>query len=192
MTVLKRPAPDDAELDMTDQIYARAIELGFGASRRKPISERVVNALYWGLILAACGWIFSMAVDREMPVQIGPREVVNPDKRVVVGERLLVRSSRRRSRTCELTRRWTIIDGDGRRFDYEPERYDAYGAVTPSGGPAEVETTGPIIPLDAMPGRGRWISVLAWDCNPLQRALGWSIVMIQAPVEFEIVRRAPS
>lgn len=192
MTVLKRPPPNDADLDMTDQIYARAIELGFGPSRRQPMSERVVNALYWGLILVAFGWIFSMVVDREVPVQIGPREVVNPDKRVLAGERLLVRSARRRTRTCELTRRWTIIDGDGRRFDFEPERYDGYGAITPPEAPAEVETTGPVIPLDAMPGRGRWISVLAWDCNPLQRALGWSIVTVQTPVEFEIVRRTPS
>lgn len=191
MTVLKSPPPDGLEIDKTDRIYAKAIELAYGPSRRKPMSERIVNGLYWLLILLAFGWIFSMTVDREVPVQIGPREVMNPGRRVLTGERLLVRSSRTRTRTCELTRRWTIIDGDGRRFDYEPERYDAYGAITPQNAPPEVETTGPIIPLDAMPGRGRWISVLAWDCNPLQRALSWSIVLIQAPVEFEIVRRAP-
>jgi hypothetical protein len=190
MTVLQRPNPEDADLDASDKIYARAIELAYGPSRRKPMSERVVSALHWGMILAAFGWIFSMVVDRDLPVQIGAREVINAGKKVAAGERLLVRSARRRIRSCELTRRWTIIDGEGRRFDYEPERSDAYGPITPPEAAPEVETAGPVIPLDAMPGRGRWISVLAWDCNPLQRALGWSIVLIQPAVEFEIVRRA--
>lgn len=190
MTVLQRPKPDDAELDMTDQIYARAIELGFGPSRRKPISERVVNAIYWLIILAAMGWVFSMAVDRDPPIQITSREVLNVGRRVMPGEKLLVKSGRVRTRSCELTRRWTIIDGDGRRFDYEPDRFDAYGPITPMGGPPDVETTGPTVPLDARPGRGRWISVLAWDCNPLQRALGWSIVLTQPAIEFEIVPRS--
>ena len=190
MTIIHRPKPDTSELDMTDQIYARAIELGFGPSRRKPISEKVVSGLYWAFIVFAFGWIFSMTVDREPPIQITSREVVNPDKRVMPGEKLLVKSGRVRTRTCELTRRWTIIDGDGRRFDFEPDRFDAYGPITPPGGAPDIETTGPTIPLDARPGRGRWISVLAWDCNPLQRALGWSIVLIQAPIEFEIVSRA--
>ena len=175
--------------DRTDQIYARAIELAYGPSRRQANTQRVLNFFYYTGVLFAVGWIFSMAIDREIPVRVGAREVQNLGKRVAPGERLLVRSARTRTRSCELTRRWTIIDGDGRRFDFEPERFDAYGPVTPLDGPPEVETTGPTIPLDATPGRGRWVSVLAWDCNPLQRALSWSIVLVQPPVEFEIVAR---
>ena len=154
------------------------------------MSERALTWIYWALILAAIGWLFSMAIDRFYPVSIGVRKVLNADGKVMPGERLLVQSARRRSRLCELTRRWWVVDGDGRRFDYEPERFDAYGPLTPPGEPDEIEKSGPMIPLDAMPGRGRWYSVLAWDCNMLQRALGWSIVYVQPPVEFEIVPRA--
>ena len=34
------------------------------------------------------------------------------------------------------------------------------------------------------------MGVVAYDCNPLQRALGWSIVSMLAPLEFEILPRA--
>ncbi len=39
--------------DRTDQIYARAIELAYGPSRRANNVERVPNVLYWGAIFAA-------------------------------------------------------------------------------------------------------------------------------------------
>ena len=49
--------------------------------------------------------------------------------------------------------------------------------------------TGPTVPLDAVSGRGRLVTSFAWDCNVLQRALGWSITEVQGPLEFEIVAR---
>ena len=133
--------------------------------------------------------IFAMAIDREIPVQTGPREIMNLGGKVRQGERLLVRSARRRLRSCELTRRWSIIDGDGRRYDYEPERFEAYGPVTPEGAQAEPEITGPMVPLNAVPGRGRWVIALAWECNMLQHAIVWPITQVLSPVEFEIVPR---
>ncbi|MFC7663679.1 hypothetical protein ACFQWF_14595 [Methylorubrum suomiense] len=77
------------------------------------------------------------------------------------------------------------MDGAGRRIDYQPEPFDAYGPVG-----REEETFGPYIPLDAMPGRGRLYGSLSYDCNVLQRALGWSIVTVLPPLEFEILPRA--
>lgn len=183
MTIIKRPGPE--ELDATDRIYAKAIELGFGPSRRPPLGERVLSWVYWLFILAAIGWVFSMAIDRDVPVRQIGREVVNPGKQVQAGQRLLIKGTRVRARQCELTRRWWIIDGAGRRMDYEPERFDAYGEIG-----HEEEIFGPYIPLDASPGRGRLMGVLAYDCNPLQRALGWSIVVVLPPLEFEILPRA--
>ncbi|KAA0124021.1 hypothetical protein CIW48_08965 [Methylobacterium sp. P1-11] len=177
------------EVGRTDEIYARAIELAYGPSRRQARLQLVLNVLYYGTLVLLVGWIFWMVIDCEVPVQTGTREIINPGKQVHQGTRLLVQSSRRRLRSCELTRRSSIINGDGRRYDYEPDRFDAYGPVTGTTGHADVETTGPIIPLDAVPGRGSWISVLAWDCNMLQRALGWSIVQVMPPLDFEILRR---
>ncbi|GJE41931.1 hypothetical protein [Methylobacterium soli] len=180
----KPPIPD---LDRTDEIYARAIELAYGPSRRQANVQRVLNVIYYGAILIALAWIFSMVLDRTVPVRQILREVVNPNRQVHVGERILIHGIRQRDRQCELTRRWWMIDGGGRRLDYEAERFDAYGEMG-----REEETIGPFIPLDAMPGRGRLYGVLAYDCNPLQRALGWSIVSVLPALEFEILPRRTS
>lgn len=173
-----------------EQIYARALDLGYGPSRRVQSLQRVGQFAYWAAVILAIGWMFAMALDRDFPITMTKREVLNTDKKVMLGDRLRVRVSRMRSRSCPLVRRWTVIDGEGRRFDYEPEVFEAYGAVTPKGSPPDIEIIGPVIPLDARPGRGRWVSVLSWECNMLQRAISWPIVMIQPPVEFEIVARA--
>ncbi|GJD88154.1 hypothetical protein BHAOGJBA_1667 [Methylobacterium hispanicum] len=172
-----KPKPEDVDL------YARALALSH-APRQTPLYERLLNWVYWGMILAALIWVASMVLDREPPVRQISREIVNPDKQVRPGERLLIQGSRVRVRQCELTRRWWIIDGMGRRLDFEPERFDAYGEVG-----SETEIIGPFVPLDAMPGRGRILGVLAYDCNPLQRALGWSIVVMLPALEFEILPR---
>lgn len=189
MTILHRPEPPGAAIDKTDEIFANAITLAFGQSRRPPVSERVANGVFWLCVLAVMGWLFAMSIDREVPVSFSVREVVNPDRQVAQGAQLQVRSTRRRTRQCELVRRWYVIDGGGRRHDYEAQRFDAYGPLTPPGQEGDTEINGPVIPLDAMPGHGRWVSTLAWDCNILQRALGWSITVVQAPIDFEIVLR---
>lgn len=176
--------PSDADIDL----YAKALSLS-AAPRATPVHTTVLNFIYWMGLLAVFAWFAAMSFDREFPIINNNREVVNPDRKVAQGERLLVRATKRRVRSCELTRRWSITDGQSRRYDYEPERFDAYGPVTPADGPAEVEVTGPVIPIDAAPGRGRWVSVLGWECNPLQRALGWSIVLVQPAIEFEIIPR---
>lgn len=186
MNILKRPTIPDPEIEASSLMFARAIELAHGPSRRRPMSERVAQGIYWGLMLLGFGWIFSMAIDREPPVRQITREVVNFNRQVPVGERLMIQGSRVRTRQCELTRRWWIIDGAGRRIDFEPERFDAYGEVG-----TETEIIGPYVPLDAAPGRGRILGVLAYDCNPLQRALGWSIVVMLPPLDFEILPRQP-
>jgi len=77
------------------------------------------------------------------------------------------------------------VDGAGRRLDYEAEHFDAYGDLG-----REEETIGPVIPVDAMPGKGVLRGVIAYDCNPLQRALGWSIISMLPPLEFEILPKA--
>ena len=173
------------EVDRTDVIYARAFELAHGASSRRPDrGQLILNALYYVLLLAALGWVFAMSIDRDEAVHQISREVANPNRQVRVGERLLVRSTRDRIRSCELSRRWWLIDGSGRRLDFETEHFDLYGALGRS-----TETVGPIVPLDAAPGRGRFFTVLSWDCNPLQRALGWSINSALPPLDFEILPR---
>ncbi len=128
------------EVDRTDEIYARAIELAYGPSRRQARLQLVLNALYYTSLVALVGWIFSMAIDREPPVRQITREVVNTGKQVHVGDRLLIRGVRVRDRSCEITRRWWIVDGAGRRLDFEPERFDAYGPLG-----REEEVIGPFI-----------------------------------------------
>jgi len=78
-----------------------------------------------------------------------------------------------------------VVAGAGRRLDYEPEHFDAYGDLG-----REEETIGPVIPLDAMPGKGTLRGVVACDCNPLQRAPGWLIISMLPPLEFEILPKA--
>ncbi|WP_148291093.1 hypothetical protein [Methylobacterium sp. B1] len=173
------------ELDRTDAIYARAFELAQGPSRRPPRGQFVLNILYYGLLLTAFAWVSSMTIDRELPVHQISREIVNPNRQVRVGERLAIKGVRDRVRQCELTRRYWLVDGSGRRIDFEPEHFDAYGALG-----RETEIVGPMIPLDATPGRGRVFVALAYDCNALQRALGWSITTVLPPLEFEILPRA--
>ena len=170
-------------------LYARALALS-AAPRKTPIHERVLNSIYWGGILLLVSWFFAMATDRSPPIQWISRDIVNHERKVAKGERIMLKATRTRSRMCELVKRQSLIDGSGRRTDYEAERFDAYGAVTPLDKP-ETDITGPIIPLDAVPGRGRLVTSFAWDCNVLQRALGWSITEVQGPVEFEIVARRP-
>ena len=50
------------EVDRTDEIYARAIELAYGPSRRQARLQLVLNALYYTSLVALVGWIFSMAI----------------------------------------------------------------------------------------------------------------------------------
>jgi hypothetical protein len=173
-----KPSPSDVDL------YARALSLSHGP-RKTPMHMHVANLLYWGMIAVAFGWVFSMTIDREIPVRQISREIVSPNRQVHVGERLLIHGVRERKRSCEIARRWWIVDGAGRRIDFETERFDAYGPLG-----REEEVVGPYIPLDAVPGRGRLQGVIAYDCNPLQRALGWSIVAILPSLEFEIVPRS--
>ena len=47
-------------------------------------------------------------------------------------------------------------------------------------------------PFPMMPWRGRACSAASWpqDCNPLQRALGWFIISMLPPLEFEILPKA--
>lgn len=169
-------------------LYARALALS-ATPRKMPIHERVLNVIYWGVILLLVSWFLAMATDRNPPIRWLSRDIVNPGRKVAQGERIMLKATRMRARMCELVKRQSLIDGSGRRTDYEPERFDAYGAVTPPDRP-ETDITGPVIPLDAVPGRGRLVTSFAWDCNVLQRALGWSITEVQGPVEFEIVARS--
>lgn len=184
MNIVRRPEPRKDELETDSLMFAKAIELAYGPSRRPSYPERLLSYAYWAAVLCGLGWLFSMAIEREPPVKQTQREVINENRQVMVGQRLLIKGTHVRSKQCELTRRWWIIDGGGRRLDFEPQHFDAYGEVG-----TEDEITGPHIPLDAMPGRGRLYGVLAYDCNPLQRALGWSIVVMLPPVEFEILPR---
>ncbi|MBX9934578.1 MAG: hypothetical protein K2Y56_24185 [Methylobacterium sp.] len=193
MTIRHNPPPPGLEPDVqrrADRIYQHALVLAFGPGRRPVPSNAVFNRLYWLAVMVGMSWILSMAIDRSPPVEIGPRIVMNEGGKVQQGDRLLISSTRRRHRTCELVRRVYVIDGQNRRHDFEPEEFDAYGPVTPVTEPVETETSGPFIPFDAAPGRGRSVTVLAHDCNTLQRALGWSIVTVLPTVEFEIVARS--
>lgn len=176
------------QLVPTDDVdlYARALALSAGP-RKTPVHQQVGNALYWACILTIIGWLGWMAADRDPPLEWISRTIINPDKKVAQGEKIQVRAVRTRWRQCELVKRQSLIDGSGRRTDYEPERFDAYGAVTSKDVP-DVDVTGPFIPLDAVPGRGRLVTSFAWDCNILQRALGWSITQVMV-LEFEIVPR---
>ncbi|MBX9933250.1 MAG: hypothetical protein K2Y56_17235 [Methylobacterium sp.] len=178
--------PQLVPLDDVD-LYARALALSAGP-KKAPVHERVLNVIYWGGVLILVAWFLAMASDRSPPIRWVSREIVNPDGKVRQGERVQVKAVRVRTRICELVKRQSLIDGSGRRTDYEAERFDAYGAIT---GPTSPETdiTGPTVPLDAVPGRGRLVTAFAWDCNVLQRALGWSITEVQGPLEFEIVAR---
>ena len=173
-----KPAPTDIDL------YAQALALST-APRRTPIHQQILNVMYWCGLLAVFGWFAAMTFDRDPPVRQILREIVNPERKVRIGERLLIHGIRERRRQCEITRRWWLVDGAGRRLDYEPERFDAYGDLG-----REEETIGPTIPLDAMTGKGTLRGVVAYDCNPLQRALGWSIISMLPPLEFEILPKA--
>ena len=178
------------QLVPTDDVdlYARALALSV-APRKTPIHQRILNGIYWGAILVLIGWFLAMAADRKPPIEWVSRIIVNPGGRVAQGERIQLRATRYRTRLCELVKRKSLIDGSGRRTDFEPERFGAYGPLTSPGQP-ETDITGPTIPLDAVPGQGRLVTAFAWDCNVLQRALGWSITEVTAPLEFEIVPRA--
>lgn len=179
--VPKQLAPSDGV-----DLYAQALMLST-QPRAIPVRQRLMNVLYWTAVLAAFAWVVSMAADRDPPVDFNSREIANEGLKVAPGQQILVRAERTRDRTCPLIKRQGVIDGKGRREDYEPEVFDAYGPVTPSDKP-EIDITGPTLRLDAYPGRGRLITTLAWHCNALQRALNWPIVVVQV-LEFEIVPR---
>lgn len=187
MTMMKRPVPPQIEHvpDNLD-LYADALRITLQQPRRPPISQMLANALYWLTLGGIMLWVFVMAIDREPPVVFVKREVVNEGKQVAQGEQIRVQSTRVRRRQCELTRRWAVIDGVGRRIDYEPEHFDAYGEI---GDEPDTDITGPVVTLDAAPGRGRLITSFGWDCNILQRALNWSIDAVPKAVEFEILPR---
>lgn len=187
MNIIKRPLPPELEkLPDNLDLYADALRITLHQPRRPPIQQQVANFLYWIALGGICLWVFTMAIDREPPVVFVKREIVNPEKQVHQGEQIQVRSTRVRKRQCELTRRWAVIDGVGRRIDYEPEHFDAYGEI---GDEPDTDITGPTVTLDAAPGRGRLITSFGWDCNILQRALNWSIDVVPKAVEFEILPR---
>lgn len=179
MTIMKRPLPD---LRDDADFYARAL-----ATVNKPVgwtaaAMRVLNAVYYLAMLVALGWLASMAMDRTPPVRVVSREVVSPVVRP--GGELLVRTKRIRDRQCELVRRYVVYDATGKRHEYWPEPADAFGHLGP-----DDDVTAIPVPFDAAPGRARSVAIFAWDCNPLQRALGWSITWVAPTLEFEIARR---
>ena len=161
---------------------ARALRILAGPTMRMALVMRVANLVYYAVIVAGLGWMASMALDNTIPVKVLSRTLLTPS--VHAGDKLMIRSRRIRIRQCELTRRFSIVDGIGRRYDFEPEKFDAYGPVSSE---PEEDTTLVSIPPEAVPGRGRYVAITAWDCNPLQRALGWSITVVQPAVEFEIL-----
>lgn len=183
MTIMHNDPP--AGLETGGDVLDAALRLLAAAPPRRRLDKlwRALSALYWLAVIAAVSWILAMAFDRDIPIKDIQRDIVNPGHRVARGDRLLVRATRTRTRQCEFVRRWSVVDGAGRRIDFEPDVWDAYGQV----GEPDTDAQGPIIPLDASPGRARFLSVIAWDCNPLQRALGWSIVLLQEPLDFEIL-----
>ena len=180
MTMLHNPMSPELPTEQTHR-SVRALER---ASRSANLM-RAMNLLYWIAILSTLGYVFSLAIDRAPPIVDAHREIVNPGQQVRQGERLLIKGRRTRVRECEVTRRWSIIDGIGRRHNFEPEHFDAYDRLG-----LNEDIDGPVIPLDAAPGRGRFLSVNAYDCNPLQRATGWSIVVVPPALEFEILPRS--
>lgn len=103
------------ETDRTDEVYSHAFAAAPSPTRRQARVQHALNIVYYGIIGIAIAWIFSLAIDRAPPVKTGQRKVMNPEKKVVQGTRLLVRSSRNRLQSCELTRRWAVIGGGGRR-----------------------------------------------------------------------------
>lgn len=180
--ILRRPQPNPPGLEPHDLLYARAMQIAVAPARRTALAMRLLNLVYVVSMMTGAGWLFAMAIDRSPPIELGERLVITP--RVRPGEQLLVRVTRTRLRQCEFTRTWSIVDGSGRRTDFE-RRFEAYGELHVP----DTDSQGPIVPRDAIPGRGRFVSVLSWDCNPLQRALGWSIVLVLPPLEFEIAPR---
>lgn len=174
-------------LSVTDAAFsARALRILAGPSRRVGLLMRLASVTYYAVILLALGWLVGMATDNALPVKIVSRSLLTPT--VPAGDDIEIRSRRVRLRQCELTRRFVIVDVTGRRYDFEPERWDAFGPV--SANPEEDITRVPV-PREARPGRARYTAILAWDCNPLQRALGWSITLVQPAIEFEILARPP-
>lgn len=189
MTLMKRPVPPQiSELPGNEDLFADALRITLHQPRKTPIQSQLANAIYWAVLGGIGLWVFSMAIDREVPITFVRREIINPEKQVEQGQQILVKSSRVRRRQCELTRRWAVIDGVGRRIDYEPEHFDAYGEVADE---PDVDITGPVVTLDAAPGRGRLITSFGWDCNILQRALNWSVDVVPKALEFEILPRKP-
>ena len=189
MSVIHRPRLPDEDLELPEnmQLYADALKITLGGVPKRSLWQQGANVGYWLTLSLIALYFFSMAIDRELPVTQMRRGIINPQ--VEVGTRVLNKSTRVRHRVCELTRRSSIVDGIGRRIDFEPEHFDGYA---PASTEPYTDITGPVVPLDAAPGHGRLLTVLAWDCNILQRALGWSIVLAEPPLDFEILPRKGS
>lgn len=164
------PPPSDALVRMLERAQHRANLM------------RALNAAYWLAILLTLGWFASMVIDRASPVRPISRELVHA--RVRPGEHVLIHGVRERLRQCEVTRRFVVVDGIGRRHNFEPEVFKALGPLG-----INDDAEGPVVPFDAAPGRGRVFGIYGYDCNLLQRALGWSIVVVSPPLEFEILPR---
>ncbi|MFC7663680.1 hypothetical protein ACFQWF_14600 [Methylorubrum suomiense] len=79
MTIIHKPDPPEAAIDINDKIYAQAIQLAYGPSRRRSVGDRFANLLYWAALLGIGGWFFAMAIDRTPPVKQIVREVVNEE-----------------------------------------------------------------------------------------------------------------
>ena len=99
---------------------------------------------------------FAKAIDRSPPAAPYSRDLLPGAVRA--GHRL----KRRVRHQCELTREATITDGIGRHDDFAPERFETDGPVT---GLPEAGITGPVVPVDAAPGRGPLPTVAAWTAT---------------------------
>lgn len=117
------------EIDADAEFVAKAVSILSGPHRPTTIIMRAANPVYYGLVLALLGWIVAMALDTQPPVKVLYRTILTPEVRA--GDKLQVRTRRIRQRQCELSRRFVIVDGIGRRFDFEPEKFDAYGPIGP-------------------------------------------------------------
>lgn len=173
--------PNDPE-EQSLVFYANALSVLSGPTRTMATVMRVLNLVYYILMFAAMGWIFSQVIDRTPAVNIKSSRLVADG--IYPGEQLKVEYDIERLRQCQSDTTWTVYDGANEIRRFGPVTVQAAGKVGP-----DIYVRAWTIPQNAAPGPARLRVALSWQCPGNYLHAIYPVTTILPDVNFTIVPR---
>ena len=172
-----------------------AIERVRRAARRRTITTRIGNFVFYGLLLAFSGWFIGSAIDRDVPVD---SKVDISTEQVPQGSDLVMRVTPKRLKLCEtriIFRAWDRLGNVVNRTETEwAFPVGKLGDDMPFNRPIRISGDAVVSlqkPDSSFIRDSRMRIERNFYCNPVQKFLGWPIVEVTPDQTFSVVPKKP-